>query len=111
METKKAKLYVSLPITGYNLKERRETAVREGDRAAYELYKEGYTDVQVVNPFEVCNSYQLLEYNEYIGKDITALLDCTHMVLLQGWENSKGCRIEKAVAETIDIEIIEAGTL
>lgn len=98
-------MYVSLPITGYDLKERRETAISKGHEASLQLMKEkGYTQVDVVTPFDVCKDTDK-PYEELIGMDITALMTCDHMVLLQGWKNSRGCRIEKAVAEEMQINI------
>jgi hypothetical protein len=46
-------------------------------------------------------------YGIYIGFDIMALIDDADTVLLcPGWEQSKGCRLEKAAAEIYGKEVV-----
>lgn len=42
-------------------------------------------------------------YGCYMKPDILALLDCDGVVLLPGWENSRGAKVEVAVAEICGI--------
>ena len=40
-------------------------------------------------------------------EDLKALRTCTHIALLEGWEESKGAKMEKAEAEKLGLEIMQ----
>lgn len=87
------KVYISGPVSGLPLGEVRETfAARE--RA---LVHAGY---KVVNPLE--RSLQALgedkTWEEYMAFDVLLLLKCDLINFLQGWEDSRGARLEAAIA-------------
>lgn len=44
----------------------------------------------------------------YAQRDIDALLDCTHIAMLHGWQDSKGATAEKAVAEWVGLPVLDA---
>ncbi|MFT0409887.1 DUF4406 domain-containing protein [Bacteroides thetaiotaomicron] len=84
------KVYISLPISGHNLND-----VRRRIEDVSELLKsKGYIPV---SPLEVQSNLNA-PYSELMGNDIKALLECDAIILLDGWENSKGCRLEKYAA-------------
>lgn len=94
------KLYLSGPITGLD-----PQATADKFAAAEEYYRaQGY---KVTNPIRHGLKADAL-WAEHIGKDITLLLGCDCMVLLEGWEYSRGCRIEVAVAKVEGIDTYEA---
>ena len=64
------KIYISLPITGYDLQERK----RYADSVKKRL-QQVYTDSEIITPFDVCTDPSL-PYEELVGKDIAALLTC-----------------------------------
>lgn len=84
------KCYISLPITGYDLTERRETAARIETK----LQQLGF---ETVNPMSKGLSDEA-QYSEHMRQDLKLLLDCDHIFLAKGWENSGGCRLEADVA-------------
>lgn len=47
---------------------------------------------------------------EFFAEDIALLLSCDRVVLLPGWRESKGARIEAQVAQLFGIEIVEHET-
>ena len=45
------------------------------------------------------------EYADYLRLDIQALLICSKIYLLKGWESSKGATLEKNIAEALGYEV------
>lgn len=84
------KVYISVPISGHDLDD-----VRKRIQETSELLKaKGYVPV---SPLEVQTNLDA-PYSELMGNDIKALLECDAIILLDGWENSIVCRLEKYVA-------------
>lgn len=92
----KKKIYISLPITGRE-KEAREHA----DMMKATLSRAGH---KPVSPFEVYAGKNPT-YAEHIGYDMIALMGCDAIMLCNGWQFSKGCRIEAKVAEEFGLEV------
>ena len=92
------KIYISGKISGTNLTETRArfaAAAKATKRLGYEP----------VNPFE----NGLTEHDTWeahISKDIADLLHCKAIYMLQGWQESKGARIEHYIAIEIGIHIM-----
>lgn len=69
------------------------------------------------NGYDFINSY-FPDYNneddetiihknvDYLGRAISTLGKADILYMCKGWEDARGCRVEKFVAETYDIEII-----
>lgn len=97
------RVYLSGPITG--LPEPEYT--RNFARAEQHYRTAGY---EVVNPVELGKALLLnnpgASYEDFMSVDLEALRSCTHIALLEGWENSKGAVREKAEAERLGLEII-----
>lgn len=93
----KKKIYISLPITGYSLKEQQSYAVG----VQWWLEKQGF---QAVNPFE--NGIPADASTEaHYKADLHLLTDCDGILLLEGWRKSKGCRLEHKVALACGLNI------
>lgn len=92
------------------------------DRAAHTLREQGYA---VVNPAEIdrLNGFHPedlppehdwnslpdgLSLSDIVERDLTALLGCTAIYLLPGWEQSKGAKAELAVAEWLGLNKLGA---
>lgn len=95
------KVYISLPITGYDIEERKAVA-----RAAKQWLSEMKTTGEVITPFEVCNGPEL-ESTHCMGDYIEALLSCNLAVFLPGWRHSLDCRREHHAAEIYGLAIME----
>lgn len=87
----KKKIYISIPISGRDISAQRHKA----DLVKARLSRDGY---EAVTPFEIyCGKNPA--YEDYIVADLRVLMTCDAAYFCEGWEESVGCRIEKAVAE------------
>ncbi len=87
------KAYISIPISGRPLHE----AKYQAECIKAKLTEHGH---ESITPFDVCPESGK-PYAYYMGKDIEALLadDIDVVVFGNGFHDSKGCRLEHAVAE------------
>lgn len=96
----RGKVYISGPITGIDF----------GNRFAflYALCALELCGYEAVDPSKV----QLDDdatWADYMRADLKLLLDCDFIFMLEGWENSKGARLERELAENLGIEEIGLG--
>ena len=92
------KIYISGKISGTNLTETRKcfaAAVKATKRLGYEP----------VNPLENGLS-EHDNWEAHMLKDIADLLQCKAIYMLQGWQDSKGARIEHYIANEIGMPIM-----
>ena len=82
------KIYISLPITCYDLSERKKYAARVKKKL-----RSVYPGSEIITPFDVCPDSSL-PYEVLIGNDIAALLSCDAVYVCKGSSRSKGCRLE-----------------
>lgn len=94
-------VYISLPISGYDIEERKAVA-----NAAKQWFSEMKITGEVITPFEVCDTPGL-QYAHCMGRDIEALLGCKLVVFLPGWRDSRGCQLEHRAAEIYGLAIME----
>lgn len=91
------KLYLSAPISGHDISERR----RHFKRLEQQAQDLGY---DVVNPLDHCADNQ--PYESCMRTDIHLILDCDAIWLSGYWESSQGCQVEESVARAIGLTII-----
>lgn len=91
------KVYIAGPMTGYP-----ELNYPAFAAAAERLRRLGF---EVVSPAEL--NPITTPYREAMINDILALVECHHILLLDGWENSKGAALEHHIASVLGIEVIE----
>ncbi len=92
------KIYISAPITGTTDYMERFTEAEEA------LTREGWT---VINPARV--NAQLpadTTHEEYMRMSLCMLSMCDAMIMLRGWNGSKGCKMEMDFAAGNGITII-----
>lgn len=104
------KLYLSLPISGHDEKERRRFAAMT---SAWLM--ERFDGASVVNPFHVADrikksrieqgNWDEPSYDEYMSADLHALRTCDAIVLCPGWHLSDGCMEEYRESLLMDIPI------
>ena len=76
--------------------------------AAKRLRKSGW---EVFNPAEAGFQPKKRDrgnlWRFFMSKDINALLACQHVVVLPGWERSKGARLEVHIARELGMEVFD----
>ena len=97
------RIYLSGKITGRE----KEDYTRQFARAE-QFYKAGGFDV--VNPVKIGEELQKenpdATYSDIMAADLKALSQCTHIALLEGWEESKGANTERTHALKLNLEIM-----
>ena len=90
-------IYISGPISHYDLEERKAAfAEVENILKAY-----GYV---CVNPMK--NGLpETLHWSHHMRVDLGLLLGCDAIYMMQGWQKSKGCKLELDVATTIGLQV------
>ena len=91
-------VYISGPISGYDLAERKEAF----ERAAKRYRMQGYL---VSNPFN-SGVPATASWEEHMKADIAMLMQCDIIYLLEGWQDSRGSQIEKNLAEVVGIKVM-----
>lgn len=92
------RVYISGPISGYDILERRNTF--KAKETQLELM--GY---EPVNPME--NGLPAdATTNEHMKRDIEMLLTCDCIYLMRKWTHSKGCQVEFEVATAIGLKVM-----
>lgn len=72
--------------------------------AAASLRASGY---EVINPAEMDAADPApLTWEQYLRRDIKVLVECDAIGMLTGWENSRGAKLEKHIAEALGMRVI-----
>ena len=105
MSKKGNKIYISGPISGLE----REVYMRNFKESEVILQWEG---LRVVNPTQLAPCrwpwlYKLLGYRLTLLYDLWHLMRCDGIYMLDGWQQSKGAKTERAVAEAFGLVIID----
>lgn len=95
---KKRKCYLSGPISGRDLNERK----RAFKEAQVMMETAGY---DVVNPLENGLPHEA-STNQHMKRDIQLLTECDTIFMMDKWNHSHGCYTEFMVATAIGCEII-----
>ena len=98
------RVYLSGKITGLE----KEVYTKTFARAEQHYLSAGY---EVINPVKIGEALLSLnpkaKYEDFMIRDLEALSTCTHIALLEGWEDSKGALREKKEAEKLGLEIMQ----
>lgn len=93
------KLYLSGPMTGI------ENYNHElFNRVAQEFRLVGF---EVCSPSEFFDGDRTRERHEYMREAVKYLLEADTVVILPGWENSKGARLEIMIAQELGLNMVE----
>lgn len=95
--TQKKRIYLSLPVSNYDLDERRATAGQK----KRELEALGF---EVITPFD--NGLPAdAGTHAHMRRDIELLLSCDAIYMMERWLHSAGCKCEFDVATAIGLEV------
>ena len=98
------KIYISGPMSGIQ-DDNKEAFYRMANL----LQSKGH---EPVNPHdiskEVNSRISKPSYNDYLKADLSVLMTCDAYVLLDGWRDSRGARIEKSHADDVMIPDVTA---
>lgn len=98
MVTMAKKIYISLPISHYDLEERRQYAQKIEDSLSH-FYE------TVVNPLK--NGIpDTADWRVHMRRDMQLLLGCDAIYLTKDWESSKGCKLEFDVATSCGLDVV-----
>jgi hypothetical protein len=95
----KKKVYVSGKISGLDL----DVARSHFENKEFELVALGH---EVINPMKLVPYHPDLTLEDYMIADIKALFSCHEMHMLPNWKESRGARIEHAIAIELSLNII-----
>ena len=93
----KKKIYISGPISGHDIEERR-AAFSAVERM---LREEG---LEVVNPLKVAFPEDCT-HEQYMRVDIALLIGCDYIYLMKGWDESRGAVTEFVIACSAGIDV------
>jgi hypothetical protein len=91
------KIYIAGKVTGEPLQ---EVTMKFGS-AQKKIEELGF---EVVNPLEVVGDFKC-DWETAMKRCIKALLDCDGMVILPDWKDSTGAKIERQLADDLNIQI------
>lgn len=99
------KIYISGAMTGLP-----DCNYPKFDEVENELLNQGHA---VVNPANIARGLMVPDHltdeekwQMYIDEDLKYLGRCTHIYMLQGWESSRGAKIEYKKALEIGLEVL-----
>lgn len=107
---KTAPIYISGPIT--SLQKLGEDWKAPFIAASAALRRLGFR--QIFNPVDIAIGVEAVAetfrrkatYGDYMKSDIEMLLKCKSILMLRGWENSRGAQLEYQIADAIGIEVL-----
>lgn len=96
MTKKPKKIYISGKISDMPYEE----AFNNFLKAEHALKQIGF---EVVNPMKLDHK-NAVTWSDYMRTDIKALMDCDNIFMLSNWRKSEGAKLEKHIADALEIK-------
>ena len=97
------RIYISGPITGHE-----EDYITRFEAAEKQLLEQ-YPDAELINPAKIMEhmgDHAKLTHQNYMDLSLTLMDMCSHIYLMDGWMDSRGCGIELEYAFETDKGIL-----
>lgn len=91
------KIYISGKITGTS------DYMDRFAKAEKKLQRHGH---EVVNPAKECANMPNLSWEEYMKHDVTLLMGCDAIYMLDGWRQSRGACLERELALNLKLTVL-----
>lgn len=98
----KQKLYLSMPISGYEINERIKRA-NEMKEHLINVFQEQY---EIITPFDVSPYDPDKSYGDCMKDCIKELITCDAVYFDDEWYSSNGCRVEAEVARSCGLKLL-----
>lgn len=88
-------IYISGPMSG----------LQENNYPAFESVYQKLKPF-CISPHNIHDGADNLSYEGYLARDVIALITkCNEILMLNGWENSRGAKLEFAIAKELNFKI------
>lgn len=98
-QPRKSKVYISGPISSLKYEVAKSRFARGAEFATSMGFK-------AINPMTFGEVDAEKPWEQYMREDIKVLLECDAIMMLEGWRDSRGAKIEKFVAEQMGIDVL-----
>lgn len=95
------KTYISGLVTGLDF----EVAFAKFEKAENKVIEEYFGVEKVVNPMKLHPRLPQKKWEEYMSVDIAELITCDAIYMMECWGQSKGARVEYAIAKELGLKI------
>jgi len=96
---KKQVIYISGKITGLDINVAKDNFKTAVDFVNKEM------DFQPLNPFDIVEQDDSLQWIDYMRADIKALVDCDAILMLPDWVESDGAKLELLIAQGLKMKV------
>jgi len=98
------KVYISGKITGLDISDAENKFIESADF----LEKQGH---EPINPFLLSEYHPDKTWKDYMLDDIKGLFDCDAIFMQKDWGQSKGARVEYAIARELGLQVLHEDSL
>lgn len=101
------KIYVSGRITGLPFEE----AAAVFGNASITIEQATNNQLTAINPIDLDHSGHSKRWIDFMQVDVAALLECNGVYMCKGWGLSRGARVERIIAQELNMPIIYSNDL
>jgi hypothetical protein len=99
--SKTMKIYISGKISGLD----KELAFSSFEKAE-NILSEMFPDAELINPMKKVSENENKTWKDYMIEDIALLFDCSHILMLDNWGDSRGAKLELVIAQELGLQVL-----